>query len=127
MGYIESFFDRFGELDVAFLENLVKGHPRIDVDDIRDEMEQNAIDVMNIGNHITTYFELEYADYKAKVIEFMDNAEIYSEEDVAFIKCKAEPEIYSNYIDSFQESPSGFDFSDFSDENIERFIEYYNK
>jgi len=125
MGYIESFFDRFGELDVAFLERLIKEHPRIDVDDIRDEMEREDIGFMDIGEHITTFFKLEYADYKAKVLEYMSKSENYSEEDIDSLEYEAEPKIYSNYIDTHHFSPKDFDFSNFSDENIERFINCY--
>ena len=102
-------------LDIQYLDNLIDTYD-LDSDQVVLERDANfgGDGSLSINSYISTVLDMAYYNFKTKVEEFSGEDSLYDFNEG----------VYCNYLDSGYDSIlSDFDITDFSDENIQDFLD----
>lgn len=111
----------WGSLDVKFLEDKINEF-NICPYDIRDYIESFEGNIYNINNWI-------YSIFNIAGNRFLEKVQVYADENgIEFNRDKIDIEVFCNYLDSFIDGSHlnsfDIDISNYSDENIEYYLNW---
>ena len=116
----------WGSLDVAFADNFIDTH-NLNDEDVMEYARSRASDIgmdvsQDINIVIETAMQMAWDNFQEKLEDYI------TENDLDLNATNIEPNIYTNCLDSSYDSfVDDFDLVDFSQENIENFIEAWHE